>query len=217
MYAIEHVTTLRDHWWWRPGWRTGRHFYACHLTMGDQADLWPLVAAYQDALARVDGLDIVPRRWLHLTMQGIGFADQITHDELDSIAESVGAALRSLTAPTVTFYRAVVRPEAVYLPAEPPDPLRKLRATVRDGIANALGPDRTPNVADKLNSYRPHVSVAYANRDQAAEPIVSALRSVDLGPVRVAIDRVSLLEFHRDHRMYEWTSSTPLPLGQTTG
>ena len=32
------ITTVRNHWWWRPGWRAGRHFYACHLTLNDQPD-----------------------------------------------------------------------------------------------------------------------------------------------------------------------------------
>ena len=44
------VTTVRNHWWWRPGWRTGRHFYACHLTLDDQPQLMELVGRYQDAL-----------------------------------------------------------------------------------------------------------------------------------------------------------------------
>ena len=39
------VTTVRNHWWWRPGWRTGRHFYACHLTLDDQPQLRELVGA----------------------------------------------------------------------------------------------------------------------------------------------------------------------------
>ena len=31
---IEAVDSLHDHWWWRPGWRAGRHYYACHITLG---------------------------------------------------------------------------------------------------------------------------------------------------------------------------------------
>jgi hypothetical protein len=28
--------SVRNHWWWRPGWAEGRHFYACHMTLDDQ-------------------------------------------------------------------------------------------------------------------------------------------------------------------------------------
>jgi 2'-5' RNA ligase len=96
----------------------------------------------------------------------------------------------------------VVRPEAVYLPARPAASIRDLRKAVRDGIAEALGPDRLPDALESLDKYRPHVSVAYANRDQAAGPIVTALQTVQVDAIGVTFDHLSLLEFHRDHRMY---------------
>jgi hypothetical protein len=43
--------SMRNHWWWRPGWREGRHIYACHLTFDDQPQLRELVADYQQALS----------------------------------------------------------------------------------------------------------------------------------------------------------------------
>ncbi|HEX6074570.1 MAG TPA: hypothetical protein VFZ32_04810 [Micromonosporaceae bacterium] len=70
------VEGLRNHWWWRPGWREGRHFYACHLTFDNAPDLHRLADRYQQALRPFAGLDLIPRRWLHLTMQGIGFTDE---------------------------------------------------------------------------------------------------------------------------------------------
>ena len=65
---IEHVTTVRNHWWWRPGWAPGRHFYACHLTFEDQPGVQQLVLGYQATLAGLARLDLIPIRWLHLTM-----------------------------------------------------------------------------------------------------------------------------------------------------
>jgi hypothetical protein len=51
----EDVAEVRNHWWWRPGWREGRHIYACHLILDDQPQLRALVARYQEALkATVD-------------------------------------------------------------------------------------------------------------------------------------------------------------------
>jgi hypothetical protein len=39
----EDVAEVRNHWWWRPGWREGRHIYACHLILDDQPQLRALV------------------------------------------------------------------------------------------------------------------------------------------------------------------------------
>jgi hypothetical protein len=37
--------SVRNHWWWRPGWTAGRHYYACHLTLDDQPQLRELVSS----------------------------------------------------------------------------------------------------------------------------------------------------------------------------
>lgn len=64
--------TVRNHWWWRPGHAEGRHFYACHLILDDQPKLRQLAADSQQALTGLDGINLIPAQWLHLTMQGIG-------------------------------------------------------------------------------------------------------------------------------------------------
>ena len=134
------VTTVRNHWWWRPGWRTGRHFYACHLTLDNQPQLRELVRHYQDALAHLPGLDLIPAQWLHITMQGIGFADEISAADLAAVTERLGKQLRAVEPPVATFHRPTIRSEAVLLKAEPPEPLYQLRLAMYDAIAAVLGP-----------------------------------------------------------------------------
>jgi hypothetical protein len=114
--------------------------------------------------------------------------------------------------PVVTFRRAVIRPEAVYLPAEPADGIRAVRSAVREAIAEVLGESRSED-AQELTSYRPHVSLAYSNMDQPAGRILEALSHADPPPVTVSLQHVDLLEYHRDHRMYEWVSDQPLAIG----
>jgi hypothetical protein len=43
--------TMRDYWWWRPGWRVGRQMYTWHFTFDGQDELHALVDAYQERLA----------------------------------------------------------------------------------------------------------------------------------------------------------------------
>jgi 2'-5' RNA ligase len=211
--AIEHVDELQDHWWWRPGWRAGRHFYACHITLRDQPGVQALVATYQAAIRGIEGLEPIPAEWLHLTMQGIGFVDEIDAQKLTRTVACVQRQINDVPAPTVSFHMPVVRPEAVYLPASPSEPLRALRAAAMGGIAEALRPERLHHAPEQARGYRPHVSIAYSNRRQPSRPIVEALSRVQPAPVTAVISEVSLLEFHRDRRMYEWVSAEPLTIG----
>lgn len=207
---------LRNHWWWRPGWREGRHFYACHVSFNNQPDLHRLIDRYQDVLRTFTGLDPIPRRWLHLTMQGIGFTDEVTHAELDSVIMAITMRLAGTPIPVVSFHRPVTRPEAIYLPAQPTKPLATVRAKIRSAIADTLGPGRVPEQREQLAGFRPHVSLAYSNQDQPAAPIATALTEVTADPVTVTITHASLLVFHRDRRMYEWTHERQIPIGHST-
>jgi hypothetical protein len=105
-----HLTLrMRSHWWWRPGWRPGRRQYAWHLTFGDQtvspgqADLRQVMGGYQARLAEPPGLDPVPAEWLHLTVQGIGFADEIDTAEVDRIVAAARRRCAALAPVRVTL------------------------------------------------------------------------------------------------------------------
>ncbi|MGC9667946.1 2'-5' RNA ligase family protein [Planosporangium sp. 12N6] len=210
--TFEYVDQLRDHWWWRPGWRAERHFYACHFTFDDQPDLQRLVAEYQDPLREIRGLDLIPARWLHLTMQGIGFVDEVEANHVAALAAAAAEKLATVPAPVVTFHRPVIRSEAVYLPAQPADGVHAVRSAVREAISEVLGESGLEGT-QSVSGYRPHVSLAYSNADQPAAPILDALSQVDPEPVTITLRHVDLLEFHRDRRMYEWVSAQPLTIG----
>ncbi|MET8150144.1 2'-5' RNA ligase family protein [Actinoplanes sp. NPDC049668] len=207
--AIKHVDQLQDHWWWRPGWRNGRHFYACHFTFTDQPAIHDLVATYQRSLSDMDGLDLIPQRWLHLTTQEIGSMDSIDESSAERLRKAAGELLADVDAPTVTFHRPVVRSEAIYLPAEPAKGIDQVRRAIGKAVASVLGRERLNQSA----SFRPHVSIAYSNRAQPAEPIVDRLRQTGAEPVTLSLRRIDLLEYHRDRRMYEWTRSSPIAIG----
>ena len=111
------------------------------------------------------------------------------------------------------FHRRTIRPEAVVIKAEPAEPLYHLRLTMHDTIASVLGPDKFSEPRPGPRRYTPHVSAAYVNDDGPAQPIADAIDSIHPQPVTVTFAKASLLVFHRDHCMYEWTQATPLPIG----
>lgn len=207
------VTEVRSHWWWRPGWRLGRHLLACHVTFDGASDLHRLVDQYQEALCGIAGLDLIPRRWLHLTMRGIGFVDQLSRDQVRRLRHCIGDALRDAPPIEVTFSDIVVRPEAVYLPARPAAPLVGLHSRIGQAVESVLGPGGCHELPEQAAGYRPHVSVAYVNADGPARPIHDALSAARPATATVRVTEVPLLTFNRDHRMYQWTGRAPIPLG----
>jgi hypothetical protein len=205
--------SLRNHWWWRPGWAEGRHFYACHMTLDDQPHLRKLVAYYQQALADIQGIDLIPPPWLHLTMQGIGFTDEIGAAELVALEDALTTELATIDPPAVEFRYLTVYPEAIYLKAHPSDALYPLRLKMHDAVSSVLGAKRFSEPAPDRAEFLPHVSIGYINHDGDAEPVVKALSILTARSVTVTFTKADVLEFHRDHHMYEWTSATPILIG----
>jgi len=206
--GIPRPTRFGDHWWWRPGWRIGRRFYTWHLTFDRQDELHALVAAYQAELAELPGLDLIPHEWLHLTMQGVGFTDEVSDEDISAIANAARHRLAQLPPARFTFHRAVVRPEAIALPPRPADAVRTIRSTVREAIADVWGADRVPEQAE---GFQPHVSMAYINTAGLSAPIVAALDRVTVAPVSVMVAEASLIVLGRDSRVYQWTDQDTAP------
>jgi hypothetical protein len=79
-------------------------------------------------------------------------------------------------------------------------------------MADVLGTGAVPESAD---GFQPHVSVAYVNRDQGADAVGEAIETVD-EPEAVTADirRATLIEMHRNYRMYEWRTIAPARLAE---
>ncbi len=110
-----------------------------HLTFDHATQLHELVSTYQAALAPLPGLNLVQLRWLHLTIQGVGYADELAPGQLDEVAESVRSELSTMPAFTLTVHHAVIRDEAIALPPTPVEPLQELLTRLRRGIAATTG------------------------------------------------------------------------------
>ena len=65
----------------RTPWASGDVTFARHPAVGD------LAARAQARLAGLPGLDLIPAPWLHLTMQGIDFTDEVPDADIAAIIE----------------------------------------------------------------------------------------------------------------------------------
>lgn len=197
-----------DHWWWRPGWAVGRQFYTWHLTFDNAPEAARLVEKYRPHLD-LPSLDLIPQRWLHLTMQGIGFVGEVDEADIDKIVTAAGVRLAALEPFTVSLGPTVVDPEVVRLQVNPAGPVRHLRRELRAAIADVWGTDSVPEDAD---DFTPHVSLAYSNSEGDMQPVLDAAGGAVSGSARCTIGHADLIMLNRDHRQYEWTTYAEVPL-----
>jgi 2'-5' RNA ligase len=194
---------MRDHWWWRPGWRIGRSFYTWHFTFSDQPEMKRLWEYYQPILSAMDTVDPVDFDGLHLTTQGVGFANEISDQDVEAIVERARHHCADIAPFTVTVGPPRVEPETVKMLARPAGPIIEVRRALRRAIADIWG---SANVPETMDGFLPHVSLAYSNSDGPAEPVARALASREPASEDLIMSSVSLINLNRDHKRYQWTT-----------
>jgi 2'-5' RNA ligase len=182
--------------------------YTWHVTFDRQPAVLDLAARAQSRLAGLPGLDLVPARWLHLTIQGLGFTDEVADASIKPIVEASREHVAALPPPTVTVGPARTASEGVAFDVEPAEQLAKLRRALRAAIADVWGPDRVPEGQE----FTPHISVAYSNLTGPGDTYDQALASED-GTADLLVDAVQLIVLGRDQHMYEWSTRADLRLG----
>jgi 2'-5' RNA ligase len=196
----------------RSGWKPGRRIYTWHFTVDGQPAVHELAAAYQERLADLPGLDLIPARWLHLTTQGVGFTDEVSEAEVTAILDASTGRLEGFAPQRVTLGPARVTPEAILLDVTPAEGLAAIRRELRAATTDVLGAARL----GESDEWTPHVSVAYSNSTGPQAPYVAAV--ADGGTAETVITTVELIVLGRDQHLYEWTTRGDVQLaGDTAG
>ncbi|WP_285741518.1 2'-5' RNA ligase family protein [Lentzea sp. NBRC 105346] len=190
---MSELEPMRDHWWLRPGWKVGRSFYTWHVTFADQPEAQQLVEHYAPVLAKLPMLDPVPVEWLHLTLQGIGFTDELDRGDVDRIVVAAQKRCADLARFTVTIGSAHVDPETTQMPARPLEPPAELRLVIRAAIGDVWGPE---NVLELEEGFRAHLSLGYSNAAGPAEPVRDALAAHPASTAEVTVASVSLIDLN---------------------
>ncbi|WP_246203803.1 2'-5' RNA ligase family protein [Streptomyces tailanensis] len=188
-----------------------RRFYTWHLNFEGQEDVHRLAAEYRSALASLgEILTPIPDRWLHLTMQGIGFVGEVEETDVRAVADAARRRLADVPAFGLRIGPEVIAPEAVLLHVHPDGPVREVRTAIRAAIGDVFGPGQVPETAE---GFTPHVSVAYSAGDGPVEPIARALSGLKTAAAQARISTAELIVIHRDNQMYEWDTYATVPLG----
>ncbi|MBO0839157.1 MAG: 2'-5' RNA ligase family protein [Actinobacteria bacterium] len=202
------MTQIANHWWWRPGWELGTRFYTFHFTFQDQPVVQEHAAKARARLEGLPGLDLVPAQWLHLTTQGIGFADQVSEDDLAAITSAARKHLAAIAPVPVSIGPPVVAPEGIACWVGPNGALNPARNAIRAAIADVWGWDRVPEGPD----WTPHVSMAYSNVSGPADIYERALDG-QTNAASATLGAAQLIRLGRDRRVYEWETIATLQLG----
>ncbi|MFI6132726.1 2'-5' RNA ligase family protein [Micromonospora sp. NPDC051141] len=205
--AYQELPELTNHWYWRPGWRAGRQFYTWHLTFERRPELHRLVTDLQRPLA-LPGLDLVPLDGLHLTMQGLGFTDEVNNGDIEAIVAETRQRCTKLQPLELSLGPVDPDAEGVGLLVRPWHRVEQLRATIREAIGAVW-----QTVPEAMEGFRPHVTIAYSGSQAPAGPIRDCLNDLrHQQPARVTIRQATLIALRREYRAYRWTTVAVAPL-----
>lgn len=201
------IEDFRDHSKWRPDWTADRPRLLWYLTFEDHAEFHAAATVMDAALADCNA-DVVPPRWLHMTLTDVGFIDELDDRVVHASSRRVVDAVRGMAPQEVTLGPLGALPGAVVLMAGPARQLLRLRERVRRATARAGIP-----VPDDLDGpFVPHVSLCYMRRDSDHDRLRHVVEACEPRTVTVRCDRVSQVVVSRTNGHYEWQLLAEAPL-----
>ena len=196
MSNIRRASRIADHWYPRPGWRPGRLFDTWHILFDDLPEVRALAGRAQDALRELPGLAKVPVEWLHMTVQGVGWSDELSDSQRSDVIDSVTEEMATVRQIHATFGPPLVKGEALVLSAAPVEALHGVRNRIRAGITRALRVQPW-EALEQRHGFLPHVSVAYARLDADAAPYAMALDKVVPVSATAVVRHIALIRQER--------------------
>ncbi len=159
---------------WREDWGRDRRYLVFLVEVGAQPEVVAWAQKVQDAIVG-PAVPAIQARWLHLTLQSVGFADEIPTISLDSLVDEARAALEDCAAFDARVCGAGSFADAAILEIEPWNELRALFDRLHEGVS-ALAPLREGlDLSASEGGFAPHISLAYYTAQVPAGPIAEAL------------------------------------------
>ncbi|MET8871277.1 2'-5' RNA ligase family protein [Nocardia sp. NPDC004604] len=204
--AFRGLTALHDHWTLKE-WAPSRSVYYWYLTFSNPV-LAELASECQRRLG-ADGLDHVSLDGLHLTVLSIGDTDQVSDCTLTRLIDLARRRLAGVKSFDLSIGPLSGSRSAIRFSVTPWDPLLDLHRLLRECTVAAR-----PNMQlAETSEFRPHLGIAYINKQQMANSLVDSVRQLrDLAPVPVRVDNVHLVELRRDGKQYVWRDHAVISL-----
>lgn len=190
--AFEAIDRMLCHWD-RPH-RTSIHWI---LAIGEHPEAVALAKRCQEHLP-TDGFDLIPSRWLHLTIRKLGDADELSAEDIEHAFTAAETAVEAIEPFALTLIPLAGSPGAVRFTVAPWQPLLDLYDRLQAGRPGATG--------RAMDVFRPHVGIAYSARQQPhGDALEATQRATHVEtPVSVPVAEVLLVRMSRAAGWYEW-------------
>lgn len=141
---------------------------------------------------------------LHMTIDRIGFDDEMRPDELDAVAEAATRECERLAPFEMLIGPLAGSAGAISFSAAPLERILEVRKALRAATAKVR--KRTEFAKD---TFRPHVGIAYCNTEVPTSSIVPKVRPLrELKPARAHVGGASLVLLTRGVQSYRWSTLT---------
>lgn len=195
---------LANHW----SGPIGPRAYYWYLTFENSSELHSLARQCQEAIS-FPYYDLTPLRDLHLTLDRIAFAEDITLDQLGAIEAVAMRACREIAPLEITIGSLGGTRGAIGFAAFPGQLIQNLRDIFRASALSVY-----PQAPIKNSEFHPHVAIAYSNSDDV--PAAGAIAAVEklnaMARVDVTIKQGVLVLLERRQRSYAWQVISRIPL-----
>jgi 2'-5' RNA ligase len=198
---------MEDHWRQPPGTDSGRARLMWFMPVGHNPQVAELARLGHQQLAGLDGLDRVPRQWLHMTTLIAGFADQITPGQKHLMAVEARRLLARTPPVTITLGRIWYHPRAIMLAVGPPGALDPVLRAAQEATRLATG--RSGELYSE--PWTPHITLAYSNTARPAGPVIDALGR-ELPKQQAAVTSISLVS-QAPEQLWTWHLLADVPFG----
>ncbi len=206
---------LANHWVEMAEWAGGRELWAFYLTFREQPLLHSLVQRQQRVLDGLGGLDLVAADWLHLTIQGVVFADAVDATSISRLRVASARVVAEEGPLTLVVHRPVPDEDAIILPVDVDEGLARLRLGLRQAACAALDRSDLYELPEPVGGFAPHITIAYARADgPELTEVASHLRRSEETELRLSASYVSLLRLNRGASRWWWSEELQLPLSE---
>lgn len=204
---------MTDHWAREQQWRPGQGLWALYVICGSIPAVVGHATQFQERLSGMRGLDLVDPRWLHLTVLGVAFVEDVEPAALARLVDRVTAITAAEPAMEMVAGAPRARTDAVWMPVSTTPSVVPLRNSLEQAVVTCLG--RRPHPLPlPPEGFQPHVSIAYANADAPlVDEVDDRLSGVDLAPVSFRASHLSLLRLRREAPRWSWDAEQRIPFG----
>lgn len=201
-HRFRQLSQLINHWQ-RPGWTDGRTSYHWLLALDNEPRLAALAQKCQSGLDDLPILDLVASDTLHLTLQRVGFTDEVDRAQLQAVVDTTARRCIGLASFVLHIGWLAGSPGAIRFTALPVGIVVNLRQVVLESLADVC--NQTTGEPIESTAFWPHVSIAYCNRKISAAPVVERVGKLrSLAPANVRIQALDLVELRREGKVYRW-------------